>query len=102
MNSARYPKPSTRNLAETDASARAEGGGNGWYADTMSASARQGGGEDTRSGEKLVHSDCTIFDIREMWLFDEQINLGEGFSLDNMQITGKGVRDETLPWILSQ
>lgn len=67
MNSARYPKPSARSSAETDVCARADGGGNGWYASVVLGSrGEEGDGDETRSGEKVVHSDCTIFEIREI------------------------------------
>lgn len=83
MKSARYPKPKDRRVDETEGSASAEGGGNGWYSSSAAKAAEpfkgqaggegkvgtnnSGGGGNGRSGaEYCLHSDLTILVIREM------------------------------------
>ena len=78
MNSARYPKPRERRVEPTSGAARTEGAGKGWYVRSSGSPEIEdanGSGNKSRGGEYFLQRDCTILVIREILLFDEQMNL---------------------------
>ena len=59
-----------------------------------------GGGIDSRGGEYCIQSNFTIFVMREMFLFEEHMNLDAVSYAEKGRC--RGVRYEVLPWVLSK